>query len=419
MRSALYQLFSENVFNASDTPLINGVPTNLYSLLSVMGGPLKLPETSRLAKATHNVSMPSELSAFFKFKDGMGGTSGSNQFTELITIVWGALKDLDDYDQSDEKKTGLGWIDPFSMVGQHSLWSVLQDNSNYALNEMFPEMFWAKEGEGPQLLLYNRIKPFSYTDKPVSTKIDSSMRSKFQDVAFHKLDKEAVISANAGTNWRDKFNFLEIKPDISELNSVLNKLIKPKAQAYAGQGNSSDVFDREGFRPIMFTIKQLPFSEEGVNKPLPDDIIEKWVQLAQEWYFDCHRLLNGRIIMQGSSEYIPVGDNIMFDASLIGITTNHNSAAVGNGKAMYILGHVESVQNNFSVNGDGSRTFQTTIQYVRGIFVDESRSLIGEGTIDTLAEKLAAPDSLNSRTVVAKATSDQPKNDKKVKGLNE
>jgi hypothetical protein len=111
------------------------------------------------------------------------------------------------------------------MVGQHSLWSILQENSNYALNEMFPEMWWPDDDRGPQLLLYNRIKPFSYTKDPASDKIDSSMRSMFQLIAHHKLDDEAIIHVDAGTNWRDKFNFLEIKPDINELG-ILGGLLK-------------------------------------------------------------------------------------------------------------------------------------------------------------------------------------------------
>lgn len=409
MGNALYQQFSNNIFSGNGDPLAVSVPKNLQTILSIMGGPIELPETDRLAKATHDVTFPSPVSKFFQFVDGLNNISGSTQFTKLLKLIWGPLKERENvYDFSTPEQTGIGWMDPFSMVGQHSLWSILQENSNYALNEMFPEMSWPLENSGPVLLLYNRIKPFSYTKDPASPeKIDLSMRSKFELIASHRLEDEAIINVNAGTNWRDKYNFVEIKPDINEL-SVLGVILKDKSQAYQGDRSNSDVFDREGFRPIMFSIKQLPFSTEGVTDPIQSDKLEKWVNLVKEWYFDCHKLLNGRIIMHGSTEYIPVGDNIMFDAGLINITPNHNSTTV-NKTGIFVLGHVESVQNNFSVSADGGRSFQTIIQFVRGVIVDENKVIIGEGTIDTLANSLTQSASKNSRTVYEAAERDKPK----------
>lgn len=408
MGNAVYQQFSSNIFSGNGDPLAVSVPKNLQTILSIMGEPVKLPETDRLAKATHNISLPNAVSNFFQFRNGLNVTSTSAKFMELIKLVWGPLKEEDVYDNSTPEQTGIGWMDPFSMVGQHSLWSILQDNSNYALNEMYPEMYWPGLGIGPVLILYNRIKPFSYTKNPASPdKIDTSMRSMFQLVASHKLEDESIINVNAGTNWRDKYNFVEIKPALSEL-SVLGGLLKDKSQAYQGDPTNSDVFDREGFRPIMFSIKQLPFNTKGITDPIQTSKLEEWVNLVKEWYFDSHKLLNGRIVMHGSSEYIPVGDNIMFDAGLINITPNHNSGSVKKSN-IFVLGHVESVQNNFSVGHDGTRSFQTTIQFVRGIFVDEDKNLIGEGTIDTLASALAKTASVNSRTVYEDAMHDKPK----------
>lgn len=401
MASALYQQFSQNVFSDNNDVLAVTVPKNLNTILSIFGGPLNLPETDRLAKATHDVSMPSEVSNYFGFVDGFNNVTNSTKFAELLILVWGPLKGEDDYDNSTPDQTGTGWLDPGVLLGQHPLWSILQDNSNYAMNEMFSEMFWSEEG--PELLLYNRIKPFSYTDDPASPdKIDTSMRSMFQNIASHKLADEAVINVNAGTNWADKFNFIEIKPDLNELN-ILGVLLKAKSQAYQGDNSTSDIFNREGFRPIMFSIKQLPFNKKGSTEPIQGDVLSKWVHLAKEWYFDSHRLLNGTVVLHGSSEYIPVGDNIMFDAGLIGVTPNYNSGSLKTNK-VYVLGHVETVQNTFMVNHDGTRSFQTTIQFVRGIVVNEDKKLIGEGTIDTLASSLNKVDSRNGRTVLSVAS---------------
>lgn len=223
----------------------------------------------------------------------------------------------------------------------------------------------------------------------------------FQFIASHQLDDEAIISVNAGTNWADKFNFIEIKPDINEL-SVLGVLLKARSQAYQGGNSTSEIFDREGFRPIIFSIKQLPFDKKSSADPIKGDVLSKWVHLAKEWYFDCHKLLNGTVVLHGSSEYLPVGDNIMFDAGLINVTSNYNGASTTQNK-VYVLAHIETVANSFSVHSDGTRSFQTTIQFVRGILVNEQKQIVGEGTIDSLASTLSKSSSRNGRTVLSAA----------------
>lgn len=168
MANALYQQFSQSVFSDNNDILTLNVPKNLHTILSILGSPIGLPETDRLAKATHLVTLPSEVVTYFNFIDGFEKVSKSTEITKLLTLVWGPLTGEDNYNMSTPDQTGTGWIDPFAMVGQHSLWSILQENANYALNEMFLEMFWPGDDDGPQLLLYNRIKPFSYTQKPAS-----------------------------------------------------------------------------------------------------------------------------------------------------------------------------------------------------------------------------------------------------------
>jgi hypothetical protein len=403
--NAYYQQWQQNVFSDNNDTLVSGVPNNIQTILSIMGGAFKLPETGRLAKATHEISLPQELCEYFGFVDAEGNAISSVKFTDFLAFIWGPLTDEDQYDNSDVKQTGTCAINPFTLQGQHSLWDVLQEHSNIALNEMFLEMFWSAPDKGPQLLLYNRIRPFSYTKDPASNKIDTGMRSMFQYVPSHKLDDEAVINVSAGTNWHDKYNFAEIRPNTGEA-SWFNVLTTPKNQVSQGTDLGSDVWDREGFRPIIFSIKQLPYDQSSTTASPDLDAINRWVNLIQEWYFDSHRLLNGQVMLHGSSEYIPVGDNIMFDAGLIGITHNHNSGSVNENK-IYVLAHVESVQNSFTVNSDGSRSFQTIIQFVRGILVNENKSLIGEGTIDTLASALSKSDSAN-RNMVYTASSIDP-----------
>ena len=370
------------------------VPHNLHTILSVLGQPLNVPEIGRLFKAVHEVSLPDKLVNFLR-----AGTT-TVKFMELLELISGPLKKEgeDDYDGSVPELTGYGWLNASALIGQHSIWSVLQENHNDALNELYPEIRW--KNDLPEFRLYCRIKPFSYTDEPASNATNTDMRSKFQNIYSHLLDTEAVMSVSAGVNWADKFNFLEIKPNVSEW-PVMETLLADKSQAFQGNNSESAVYDREGFRPIIFSIKQLPFIFDADKDPLDTNALDSWVQLAKEWYFDSHKFLNGTVSLYGSNEYIPVGDNIMFDAQLVGVTRNYNRDADNSDDTIFVLAHVESVQNEFSASSNGARSFQTTVNFVRGILVNKQKQLIGFGTIDSLASMLRKEDSKNSATVFA------------------
>ena len=406
--NALFVQIVKNLLSKNNTPSTFSIKGNLQSLLSVFGEPLSLPETTRIAKPTHNIAIPREARTYFGFIDAQGTPSSSTDLTKIVTLQTGALNTGDEGVYDTNINDGNGWLDPFSMVGQHTLWSLLMDNCNYALNEVYPEMRWLND-DSPQLTLYSRIKPFSFQDEPISD-IDTQLRAKFQNVKTHRLNDDTIFSVNAGTNWKDKFNFIEIKPEMSEFK-VYDIAVKLKSQAYQkepGGAAKTDVFDREGFRPLIYSIKQIPLQVGSETADKFDvEVLNKWVNMLQEWYFDTHRLLNGQLSMTGSSEYIPVGDNVLFDAELVGVSHNYNSAALEKKKCL-VLAHVESVQHSFSVNSEGAREFKTTIQFTRGIIVDESKKLIGGGTIDTLSTSLSKLGSRNSITTVSTATSDDP-----------
>lgn len=414
----LYVQFMNAIFGEKGVPSDFRIPTNLRTLMSILGnGPQGIPDSNRLPKPSHRIAIPTEAARYFGFIDGKKKPTDTPDLTKIVNLQTGSLNGAEDsYDEYVNE--GRGWLNPFSCVGTHSLWSILMDNSNYALNEMYTDMRWFNDK--PQLTLFNRIKPFSFQKNPVAN-IDAGLRSKFQNIATHRLHDRTIVSVNAGTNWRDKFNFAEIKIDASEFG-LTNTITKQKSQAYqkankAG-GAATDVFDREGFKPIIFSVKQLPFkSDEDITEETLDqfdpDLMNKWVNIMQEWYFDSHRLLNGSVKMTGVSEYIPVGDNIMFDAGLVGVDPNYNGDAVKSKNPCYVLAHVESISHTFSVTSDGAREYETHINFVRGIIVDENKNLIGEGTIDDLSTDLGKEDSKNSITVYKHIGPDAPSITKK------
>jgi hypothetical protein len=406
MGAPLYVDIVRHLLGRDNTPALFSIKENLQALLSVFGKSLATPTTTRIDKPTHTIIIPEKAVQYFNFIDGLGQKSLHTDLSKIVALQTGSLNSREgEYDTTI--KDGNSWLDPFSLVGQHSLWSILMDNCNHALNELYPEFRWLNNQ--PQLTLYSRIKPFSFQKTPIEG-IDTQLRALFKNVVTHQLNSTTISSVNAGTNWKDKFNFIEIKPDLTgfELHA---KAVKLKSQAYQKGSNgaaATDVFDREGFKPLILSIKQIPIQVGAQTADKYDvELLNKWVNMLQEWFFDTHLLLNGTITMTGTSQYIPVGDNIMFDAGLIGVSANYNSAALEAPKC-FVLGHVENIEHSFTVDADGARQFRTTIQFVRGVIVDENKTLIGGGTLDTLSTDLQHSDSLNRVTIVTAPTVDNP-----------
>ena len=383
------------------------VRQNLANILDVMGKSLNGVSTEgdtigRLAKAIYDFTLPEAVSEFFRFK-GPNSSAKAKQVSKLINLVTGSLTA---YDQYEDKGEASGFIDPFSLQGTHTLWQVLMENSNPVLNEMFCDLNWGSDGR-PKMVLYNRIRPFSYKDfKPAAGK-KAGFESYYTNVKTHVIDTVDVMSVNAGTNWRDKYNFIEIKPQFQEFAVVAN-WYKQKSQVF-----DPEAFNREGFRPLIFDTKQFPSGRGSSGLPenvgIDWDQLEVWCSLLREWYFGTHRLLNGTITLHGTTEYIGVGNNIRFHADLLNPNPNVNYASKKAGQNQYILGHVESISHAFTINPDnGARTYKTTINFVRGIIVSESNVRVGMGLLDQFASSLSQPDDRNQLNTISTSEDADP-----------
>ena len=401
------------LFGTTGVPKSFAVRQNLANILDIMGknlgGYTKVGDTiGRLSNSIYEFQMPPEVANFFNFIDAQGNRINATTINKIVALITGSLVDYDDYQDSEES---VGFIDSFSLQGTHSLWQVLIENSNPALNEMFTDMSWFDDNT-VQLRLHNRIRPFAYKGFTPAAANSESLKSYFQFIQVHNLEDNEVISINAGTNWRDKFNFIEIKPQFQEFAVVAN-WYKQKSQVF-----DPIAFEREGFRPLILDTKQFP---SGGKSSLPNDVgidwnqLEVWAKLCREWYFGTHKLLNGTIILHGSTEYISVGNNIRFDAGLINPTPNINFASNSKNKNHYILAHVENVAHTFSVSPEGARQYRTTIQFVRGIITYENGTPVGQGSLDKFTPSLTQAQEKNTTNVNSTSDASDP-DPQKVRG---
>lgn len=361
-------------------------------------------EIGLLANAIYTFNIPRQMTQYLRLLSKSGAPIPASNLNGAIKLVTGALQSTED--TYTDTKESYGFIDPFSLQGAHTFWQVLLDNSNPTMNEMIAEM---RPGTlGTSLNLYNRIKPFAVKGNPLTTAIGATpggrkVLSYFQNILTHKLDPMTIKDVNAGTNWKDKYNFIEIKPQFQD-QRILEASLKSMTQGY-----DEVAFQREGFRPLIYSTKHLPgpfFESSSLTKASWAEI-GGWVQMLKAWYFDTHKMLNGTVEMTGIDGYIAVGDNIKFDSGLLNPNKNFTLLQSKTPGASYVVAHVENVSHGFTIRQDGSREYTTSIQFVRGIIVNEAGLPLATGAgpdagaVDKSATLTPAVTDLNrSNTVV-------------------
>ena len=421
-----------SLFGDKGQTLVRSVRAMLEQILWITGKSLKVQAAAndsnvkRLASAVYTFKIPTEVVNYFQFIKDVAGNQpapdkdkksnpkittklsvkkiSDNNINSVISLITGTLTGKDKYSNGSEE---FGFINPLNLQGIHSFWQVLLEHSNPPLNEMIAEMRWEEHVVGgnkevsPKLALYNRRKPFSLKDGD----------SLFKNIRHHELDPIEVIAIEAGTNWRDKYNFAEIKPNFEKI-SLYENWYKQNSQQ-----SSPQAFGREGFRPLIAETRQFPGSGSGKDTTefSPDyDQLAVWSYLLKQWYFDTHRMLNGTITLVGVDEYIAVGDNIKFEYGLLNPTANLNKGQVKKGTTdgSYILAHVENVSHTFKIESSGARSFITTIQFVRGVLVNGANDLIEEGKLDRYPSDIPTVKEINSKNTFGVSEPSDPDPDK-------
>jgi len=349
--------------------------------------------------------LPAQVAKFMKqgktiLNQPVPGNTSVN-FSEVIQRQHGKLKEYDTYKRIEES---YGIPNPSQFMGKHSLWQLLTDLSNNALYELVSDIRW--NGDQPNFTLYHRIRPFvtrtnfiallkSSPPEPQALSAASTiteLQSLFKHVRKVEIPLDDILGVNFGTNWRDKINFIEIRPNFQ---------LVPEAQSLAakisGQTLDAPGYERDGFKPMFVECPFVP-ADDGQGTSVNIEKLSHWKYILREWYFNTHMMLNGSVTFIGQNNYIQVGDNILIDSTIIGKGYINSAQLAAVGQKMYLLAHVENIMHNFSVNPEtGARTFSTTVQFVRGIISDESGNTIAlgypvnaiePGAIDSKAPKI-------------------------------
>ena len=366
-------------------------------------------EAGVLAKSQQQFKIPKRAAEYMQFTDDANKVSSA--ISQVLKQITGKLVGEDKYDDED-KSSGIINFD--TILGDHTIWQVLNDNNNGPINEMFPEIRF--DNGKAQLTLYNRVRPFAVNnendiledDKLVGDGVGAKNKdvarnfiSNFTNVRKKRIDLNDVISVNYGTNWRDKYNFVEVNIDRSLYKEAFAKDIKLDSQF-----RDADSIGRDGLQPMMTSFSYVP-TEAGVQNPL-SSFVYKYA--LKEWYFNTHKMLNGTIQLIGQDQYIQVGDNIIFPAEGFGPSKNISAAQKESRAFTYILAHVESITHTAQVDPNGARSFLTNISFVRGVISDINGKVVSTpgnaGAVDQDAAKVTPTVEKNNETFGTSAPND-------------
>ena len=365
--------------------------------------------TGLLSKSQQQFRLPQKAAEYMQFKDADGKTS--NVISQVLQQITGKLVGDDKYEGKD-KSSGIINFD--TILGDHTIWQVLSDNNNAPINELIPEIRFLN-GKA-NMTLYNRVRPFIVNNHSAvlsdnkevgdgivakNGDIAQEFFSDFTNVRQKRLDLNDIISVNYGTNWRDKYNFVEINIDRSLYKETFAKDVKEDSQF-----KDADSIGRDGLQPMMTSFAYVP-TKAGVQNAL-SSFIYKYV--LKEWYFNTHKMLNGAIQLIGQDQYIQVGDKIIFPAEGFGPAKNISAAQKESRRFTYILAHVESITHTTQVDPNGARSFITNINFVRGLISDVNGKIVSTagnaGAVDQDAAKVTPTVEKNQGTLGTSATND-------------
>lgn len=366
-------------------------------------------QTTLLGNAQHQFKIPKELSRYMGFET-QDVASLIKQYSGILT---GRDKGQAGAYTNDDPSVGIIHFD--SVFGENNVWQLLNQNFNDITCELIADIRF--EGNKPNLALYNRVMPFvvnkekmkkdSYRvdDKKSAQKQDilNNFISEFKNVKQVNIDPDDVILSSFGTNWRDKINFIEVNIDRSLLfNQAYAQSIKLDSQFY-----DEHSIGRDGLRSRRVSGSYVPRIKDKQGTTAAPSPLSSFVYkyLLKELYFNTHNMLNGTLNLIGQDQYIQVGDNIKVDAKVLDINYNFNNNQLKYNK-VYLLAQVEAVSHNISYN-DNYRIFTTSINFVRGILVDQNDNVISASGSTALDQDAALlNDQQENNRYVSKSSSD-------------
>lgn len=259
-------------------------------------------------------------------------------------------------------------------TGQRTVWSILQQYLNPAINEMYACLRPNAAGEIFPTIVIRQL-PFNsglisntYTPKSptVATEVPEPSDqktgkkkndepkpkqelltkdrprqltlTKFAEVPRWYAHPVLIRQLDVGRSDATRFNFVHITSDAGySTGNQTNQLIRDPPVI-----DDLDMY-RSGLRPYITSVSTS--TQDIVNRKSGD-----WMYILSDILMGQHLTLNGQVQLLGVQAPICPGDNFEFDQHIF---------------------HIESVSHNFQIQMDGTKSFSTTLALSHGVRIDQ------------------------------------------------
>lgn len=153
------------------------------------------------------------------------------------------------------------------------------------------------------------------------------------------ISEDEVVGLNVGKSDRERFNFFLVFPNagngVTPEKSILESVLRRGVSSVADTASIA----RYGLRPYITQTPYIANGKTGENFLAINEIVsDMWDKAAL--------YESGQVMLIGAHEHIPVGTNIRFEER-------------------GWLAHVEQVDHTFTVSPDGTKSYKTTLTFVR------------------------------------------------------
>lgn len=231
-----------------------------------------------------------------------------------------------------------------------TVWAVMQFLQNQAANEMFTELVPDKNGRlQPGLVL--RQMPFSNKAGQETNVFAANLRFRggnttdsagstktyFTDLPRYNIVSSDIRQKNIGKSDHERINYVIVTPKILDSVSIDVAFVA---------GSNPPSIQRYGLKVFQTQTSYVLASSQNQS-----DGIKKYcariVSLLEDWFFLCHNLFNGTIIMDGTDGFLEVGSNLYI-------------------KDIKQLYHIEGYSHTYTISPAGPSEYTTEVRVSRG-----------------------------------------------------
>jgi hypothetical protein len=225
------------------------------------------------------------------------------------------------------------------------VWSLIQDFSNYQLNESYTCYRLAPDNRVyPSVVV--RQKPFNTNHFENLLAKEGILNSyiphtKFLDLPRWRISPDIITGVNIGRSDHGRINFVIVFSKTLSIDPKIDEALQMAKKNYVS--DKRDI-ERNGRKPYIVNCYYDYPGTDATSRS------KEWAILIADWVFNGHLKMNGTVQSIGIQEPICVGDNLELDD---------------------VVYHIETITHNMGIDENGSKYFRTNLTLSYGV---DSRS---------------------------------------------